>query len=279
MAEKFTYITLDEEPETVVSTKEDICAQLESLGIQRGMVILVQADMKKLGYLIGGEQTLIEALMETVGYEGTIVMPTFTPQMADPACQKKHIARMYWEDVRQHALPFDKKLSAPEKADALIYQFLRNEGVVRSYHPLYSFAAWGKYAKILCDKHPLHFGLNQDSPLGKVSEFNGYVVLLGCDYNDCVMFQLARYHGEQLPIKLISAPIENNSRVQWKDMLELDFTKQDMGEIGEIMEDKSVVRTTYIGTAKCRFFSSREAVTLASSYFHIHNDEISMLEN
>ena len=44
MAEKFTYITLDEEPETVVSTKEDICAQLESLGIQRGMVILVQAD-------------------------------------------------------------------------------------------------------------------------------------------------------------------------------------------------------------------------------------------
>ena len=62
-------------------------------------------------------------------------------------------------------------------------------------------------------------------------------------------------------------------------MLELDFTKQDMGEIGEIMEDKSVVRTTYIGTAKCRFFSSREAVTLASSYFHIHNDEISMLEN
>ena len=152
MAEKFTYITLDEEPETVVSTKEDICAQLESLGIQRGMVILVQADMKKLGYLIGGEQMLIEALMETVGYEGTIVMPTFTPQMADPACQKKHIARMYWEDVRQHALPFDKKLSAPEKADALIYQFLRNEGVVRSYHPLYSFAAWGKYyvISILC---------------------------------------------------------------------------------------------------------------------------------
>ena len=70
-------------------------------------------------------------------------------------------------------MSFANGSSAPEKADALIYQFLRNEGVVRSYHPLYSFAAWGKYAKILCDKHPLHFGLNQDSPLGKVSEFNG----------------------------------------------------------------------------------------------------------
>lgn len=78
-------------------------------------------------------------------------------------------------------------------------------------------------------------------------------VLLGCDYNDCVMFQLARYHGEQLPIKLISAPIENNSRVQWKDMLELDFTKQDMGEIGEIMEDKSVVRTNLHRYGKVSF--------------------------
>lgn len=256
----------------VISTKEDIRQQLISMGIQKGMVILVQSNVKKLGYLAGGEQALIEAVMETIGYEGTMIMPSFTPQMADPSCQKKSIDRERWQDVRDHSFAFDRKLSQPQYCDSLVHQFLRNEGVVRSYHPLYSFAAWGKYAKLLCDKHPLHFGLSQDSPLGKIVEFNGYVLLLGCEYEHCVMFQLARYSGEQLPIKIVSAPIENNKKILWKDMLELEYNTKNFSDIGEAMEDRFVVKTSYIGNGLCRFFSAREATTLATAYFHIHKD-------
>ena len=256
----------------IVSTKEDLCELLSSLGVQKGMVIFLQANMKKLGYITGGEQTLLEALMETVGYDGTIVMPSFTPQMADPSCLKQAIDRESWELVRKHAQPFDRRLSAPHKCDPLIHQFLRNEGVVRSYHPLYSFSAWGKYAKLICDKHPLHFGLNQDSPLGKVVEFNGFVLMLGCDYKDCVMFQLARYRDAQQPIRIISAPIEINKKRIWKDMLDLDYNYKNFDDVGEAMEDRYIVKTAMLNNGLCRLFSAREAQNLATAYFHIHRD-------
>lgn len=63
MAER---IALDEMIQYIY-TKKDIKEMLSSLGISKGMVVLVQPDMQKLGFLAGGAQILIEALMEQVG--------------------------------------------------------------------------------------------------------------------------------------------------------------------------------------------------------------------
>lgn len=254
-----------------VITKEDILQQLQNIGIQRGMLLMVDACSENMGYISGGIQTFIEALMDSVGYEGTIVMPCFTPKNIDPACSgATKISRENWDIVRDHSLPFHKKLNAPDTSDVMIHQFLRNEGVLRSYHPIYSFAAWGKYAKIICDKHPLHFGLSKESPLGKLSELNGFVLLAGCGYEDCTMFQLARYSGEQLPIKILSSPIEHNNQVLWKDMLDLELDNSGFEVIGEVMEERKIVKNMYINSARCRFFSAREAVNIATAYFHIN---------
>lgn len=271
MVEQSTLNTLRKENETV-SSKQEILQQLETLGVQKGMVLLVHANMQRLGYIVGGAQALIEALMEAVGYEGTLVVPTFTPQLLDPACLNTSIAREYWKEIRYNALPFDKKLTAPNDSDIFAMQFLRNDGVIRSYHPLYSFASWGKYAKVICNRHPLHFGLSKDSPLGKIVEFNGNVVLLGCDYTECTMFHLARYMNEQTPIRLISAPIINNKKTMWKDMLDLDYQTKNFPEIGEVIEERNLIKTTYIGNTKCKMFSSRETISLVSAFFQIHND-------
>lgn len=282
MAKQFTYITLEEEPETVVLNKKDVLKQLKDLGIRKGMVLLVQANTKQMGHLIGGEQMLIEALMESVGYEGTIVVPTFTTELLDPACQKnkkEKIVRMYWNDVRTSALPFDKKLTLPKDEDPFVCQFLRNEGIVRSYHPVYSFAAWGKYAKVICHQHPLHFGLNEDSPVGKVLDYNGYVVSLGCGYDECVIFRHAQYKYGKLPIRIISAPIENNNLIQWKDMLDIECQNEEISKIGNIMEDKCVVKSSFIGATNCTFFSSKEAVSIAITYFKTYKDDMSISTN
>lgn len=256
-----------------IAIKKDIKKQLANIGVQRGMLVLVDADCEALGYISGGVQTLIDALMETVGYDGTIVMPAFTLDNVDPAChgqERARINRDHWDLVRSSARPFDRKLSAPSTKDALVHQFLRNEGVIRSYHPLYSFAAWGKYAKVICDKHPLHFGLSKESPLGKCTELNGYVLLAGCSYDQCTVFQLARYNGDQLPIKILSAPIEQNNTMIWKEMLDLELDDRGFEVVGEVMEERKIVKSMYINAARCRFFSAREAVNIATAYFHIN---------
>ena len=279
MATKFTHITLKEDKELIITNKEELCSQLRALGLQKGMVVLVQANMKKMGYLIGGEQMLIEALMDTVGYEGTIVIPTFTLDLLDPACQKKQLPRIYWEEVRKNSLPFDKKTSAPIKEDTLACQFLRNEGVARSNHPIYSFAAWGKYAKLICDYQPLHFGLNQESPLGEITKLNGYVALLGCDYDECIMYKLACYKAKELPIKVVSAPILRANHMQWKKILDLDFERLVMPDIGPALEERNIVKNADIASAPSHFFSSREAVQLAAAYQRVQKEETNTSQN
>lgn len=253
-----------------ITTKEDIVVQLQNIGVQRGMLLLVDSNSAQLGYIGGGIQTFIEALMEAVGYDGTIVMPSFTPRNVDPACHDaQRIDRECWNTVRENSASFNRKLSVDQHSDEMILQFMRNDGVVRSYHPIYSFLAWGKYAKIICEKHPLHFGLSKESPLGRLSELNAFVLLAGCSYEACTMFQLARYSGEQLPIKIISAPIEQNKHLVWKDMLDLELDNTGFDVIGEVMEERKIVKNMYINTARCRFFSAREAVNIATAFFHI----------
>ncbi len=261
MAEIIENILKEQDGIVDIITKADIMTQLSNIGVQRGMLLLIDADCTMLGYISGGVQAIIEALMETVGYEGTIVMPAFNNGNLDPACHgAKRIMRENWGLVRDHAMPFHRKLSEPDTSDELVHQFLRNEGVIRSYHPIYSFAAWGKYAKIICDKHPLHFGLSKESPLGKLTELNGYSLLLGCSYTDCTAFQLARYSGDQLPIKILSAPIEQNNRLVWKDMLDLELDNSGFEVIGQVMEERKIVKNMYLNSARCRVFYSREAV-------------------
>ena len=151
-------ITMDgEKMKSPLLTREELVNELRLIGLSRGMLLLVEADSEHLPYLVGGEQALVEALMEIVGYEGTLVTPSFTPELLDPACvEGRPFPYDSWEDIRRSALPYHPKLSMPMHSDPFVRQFLRNDGVVRSNHPLYSFAAWGKYAKVICRRHPLH---------------------------------------------------------------------------------------------------------------------------
>jgi len=46
-------------------------------------VVLVHSSLSGIGYVPGGVETLIDALLQSVGEEGTIVVPTITGQIFD----------------------------------------------------------------------------------------------------------------------------------------------------------------------------------------------------
>ena len=64
--------------------KKDILAALRSLGVENGSTVMVHTSLSKIGYVCGGAQTVIEALIEAVGEEGTIMMPTQSWKNLDP---------------------------------------------------------------------------------------------------------------------------------------------------------------------------------------------------
>lgn len=59
-----------------VILKEEIIQELREVGLEKGDAVMVHASLKRMGYVCGGAQTVIEALMEVVGENGTIMMPT-----------------------------------------------------------------------------------------------------------------------------------------------------------------------------------------------------------
>ena len=69
-----------------VLTKAELVKELRGLGLSRGMVLLVEVTSRRLPYVVAGEQALIEALMDVVGYDGTIVVPACNPDQHYPAC-------------------------------------------------------------------------------------------------------------------------------------------------------------------------------------------------
>ena len=59
-----------------VILKEEIIQKLREVGLEKCDAVMVHTSLKRMGYICGGAQTVIEALMEVVGENGTIMMPT-----------------------------------------------------------------------------------------------------------------------------------------------------------------------------------------------------------
>ncbi len=255
--------------ESQVLTKNDFKMAFAQMGIRKGMLVYVQSSLRPFGWVVGGAQTILDALMETVTYDGTIVMPAFTKNLSDPSMYKAGtVPRDCWEEIRESALPFNKRLSAAANMGEVTAQFMRNEAVLRSSHPAYSFLAWGKYAKLIVEKHPLHFGLSKDSPLSKIVDLNGFVLMAGMNYDKCELFHLAQYSNKACPIRVMTYPVEKAGNVHWIKMLDKEFSDASYKQIGKLMEERGVVKSLEIGNTVCRLFSSREALNSAVAYLN-----------
>ena len=147
--------------------------QLRALGVIPG-VLLVHTSFRAVRPIEGGPLGLIEALLQSVGPNGTLVMPSWTGD---------------------DATPFDPA-STPASSDLGVVadMFWRLPGVVRSYHP-FAFAAAGPHAAtITADPLPLppH---NPNSPVGRVHDLDGQVLLLGVDQDANTTIHLGEILG------------------------------------------------------------------------------------
>ena len=68
-----------------VITIEDIKRELKHIGIQNGDVLEVHASLKSIGYVLGGANALLDAILDTLGFEGTLVMSAQSSGNSEPA--------------------------------------------------------------------------------------------------------------------------------------------------------------------------------------------------
>lgn len=247
-------------------TKDEIKAALRELGIHTGQVLMVHTSLSSIGYVCGGAQTVIESLIETVGEQGTLMMPTQSWKNLDPEDGvHPDVPREYWQVIRDSWPAYDPRITPTNTMGAVAEMFRSWPGTVRSAHPARSVAAWGKHSEYLASGHDLSNIFGDGSPIGKLYELDGDVLLIGVGYDKNTSLHLADaravYPGKHTCIEH-SAVTENGRRV-WKAYETLFVDGEDFTRIGSDFEERHEVKRTALGNAALRLMKQRELVDFA----------------
>ena len=141
-------------------TQREIEEGLLALGLQPGAIVVVHSSLSSLGPVSGGANAVIDALIEAVGPEGTLMMPT-------------HPAR----DGRT----FDPDV-IPSDMGVISETFRLRPGVLRSRHPYHPVAGYGARAEeILSDHEESAVPDGPETPYGRLITLGGKVLHIGCD--------------------------------------------------------------------------------------------------
>lgn len=235
-------------------TIETLIEDLTAIGISAGMTLLVHSSMKALGgWMPGGPVDVVLALEQVLGPEGTLVMPTHTSGLSDPGgWSMPPVRESWWEPIRRTMPAYDPDLTPTRKMGAIPECFRKQKGAVRSLHPQLSFAAWGKRVRDVVDDHPLEFGMGERSPLARIYEAEGWVLLLGVGHGNNTSLHLAEMRAD-FPGKTertAKAPIVRDGIREWASFRELDYDSSDFEAIGrDFAKDTGLVRSGRIANA------------------------------
>ena len=207
-----------------VHTRDRLHRDLTRLGLRQGDLVMVHSSMRAVGPILGGPNEMIEALMASVGATGTVMM------------------YVDWEDAAQSFTRADRDVDLPagwldawpafdplkaraDRSCGILPEFLRTwPGAVRSENPGASMAAVGARAEWICADHPLDYGYGPGSPLAKLVEAHGRVLLLGSPLENVTLLHFAE-HVARLPDKRVIRYREKMLRdgePEWVEMEEFD---------------------------------------------------------
>ncbi len=249
-------------------TRESLAHDLRQLGVTAGMTLLMHSSLRAIGWVSGGPTAVVQALMDVVTPEGTIVVPTHTSGNSDPAkWQNPPVPQAWWSVIYDTMPAFDPETTPTYGMGQVVEVFRTWPGVIRSNHPTDSFAAWGRHAEFVTAQHSLENGLGEGSPLARVYELDGWVLLLGVGYDRNTSFHLAEYRVPfAVPTMLGSAVMENGKRV-WKQYRDIEIDADIFPDIGDDFEqDTRLVTMGRIGSANARLFPQRAAVDFAEKW-------------
>lgn len=254
-------------------TVDLIAEQLAACGLEAGQTVLVHSALSRLGWVTGGPVTVVQALLRVLTPTGTLMMPTHTSDNSEPSYwQNPPVPEAWWPVIREHSPAFDPAITPTRKMGALVECFRSWPGVLRSGHPTCSFAALGPHAAFLTNDHRLESTLGEHSPLARLYDLDGYILLLGVDHGNNTSLHLAEYRAEW-PSKSYeqqgSAVYVNGER-RWVTYAQLALDDADFSTVGDQYEAEHAIPRGQVGRAQVRFMKQRPLIDYAVGWFERH---------
>jgi len=226
---------------------------LRDLGVRPGCVLLVHSAFSKVRPVEGGPQGLILALRDALGPDGTLVMPS----MSD-------------DDERV----FDPAATPCAGMGAVAETFWRQPGVLRSDSP-HAFAAQGPAAAAIVAPHPVEIPHGPDSPVGRVHDRDGWILLLGVGHDANTTVHLAEFLAGVRYRLPKTAMVQRGATPVRVEYGEIDHCCQRFVLVDEWLERARAQRRGTVGHADARLVRSRAVVKAVTE--ELRNNETMFL--
>lgn len=222
-------------------SRSDIAAGLTELGLCAGDQVLVHSSLIALGKVDGGPDAVIDALIEAVGPEGLVVVPTF-------AC----------------ASPFDRRKSSTPLG-AIPETLWKRPEAVRSLHPTHSIAAIGKGAEDLIrdhEKQPTAYA--EGTPYYKLARSGGKILLLGVDQDRNTTLHAAEaIAGAPYLTGVEGAYIDDGGREVTIPVAAMAGPHRDFIGLDRLFRERGIMKIGRIGDAVCRLMDAGQMLDIA----------------
>lgn len=249
-------------------TQKDLEQKFIELGIKRGDIIMAHVSLSSMGYVVGGAECLYNALKNVVGEEGTIVVPSQTVEISDPATWEYPPIPLEWQDITRDSMPpYDKHFSF-SKAMGSFSNFL---GILpqatRSSHPMYSFTAIGAISSEITSVEGYDFPFGQQSPLGKMYNLGAKILMIGTDFETNTALHLAENKLNR-EVLIERSKISTSKGGEWIEFKNIDLDiYDDYLDIQEEFMKHHQVRKEKINEANLYLFDMVECVDFAENYY------------
>jgi len=238
--------------------KDDILASLRRVGLNTGDVVLVHSSLSAFGYVEGGADTVIDALLETVGPTGTVVVPTFT-------WGPFHAADKVVLDLANTPVK-DEVGIIPET-------FRKRPEAKRSTHICHSVAAIGPHSDEVMGEGISSFG--KGSTFHQLYKLNAWYLFLGATFGSCTALHAVEEYM-QVPYRcyrdfkgstvILADGTEIPSQsVEYLRLPDSDY-RNDFAKMRDIYAGHGVLNTTTIGEAEVMNIRIRDLFHVAVEY-------------
>jgi len=244
-------------------SRQQIVADLKAIGISSGDSVLVHSSLSKIGFVEEGAGTVVSALFEVVGENGTLLFPTF------PAKGRN-------KDYLETGVPFDIK-NTPSQMGSITEYFRKLDGVYRSFHPTDAVCAKGPLAEYFTNSH---FGqltpYNENSPFRKLCTKKGKILMLGTTLNgactnlhtleDAVDFKFPVYHSKIVEVKMIDE--NGNIKTMQTKVHNPEYSaKRNCDALKPIFEKEKVLVNGVVGQAKSMLIDADGMLQVMINYY------------
>ena len=244
LLDKYGYIKIHY---NVRLSKKDIRNDLRNLGVKKGDRIMVHCSLSSIGYVEGGAETVCKALMESVGKEGVLMMPSFN-----------HDAP-FLKDVNGYYSPKE----TPTTNGIVPDTFWRMQSVYRSLNPTHAFAVWGNKAKRFVKNHHKVLTMGENSPLALLEKEGGKVILISAPGSNTFHHVVEMTNNvpclgkrtEEHPVKLPSGKMVKCRTWGWRNGA---CPVTDKGAYLKIMKEKDLLKEGKIGNAQVLIFRMKD---------------------